>query len=477
MKKIILFVFVLGASHLFSQNWAPINTSEKFCYSSDDTLDIINNVLWVDSTEQMSDHEIYYFNKIVAPCDTCSEPYFMLMNQPQFLLDYAKVYDNAEWEFMNENHPNPVYHSFKLYPYESLGFQWDFNDEMTAEITFEYDSYPIFEGVSDQVKVICLSDETCILLSKNHGIISWGENYLLVGIEGRDLGTIVPKFDDMFAEINIGDVLCYYTYSAEAYKNVEFKHNYLRYEVTHIEKNEDSVVLEASYHRKFTEFEYGKNDVITYGDTVLYFYPNVLTEAYPNQPVFQYEWFDAIIITEIAKEKWGGLMKTNSRILTENGFQLTTYEPDAIVPELLIPLPDLNESKYDFSIDYGLMERVINGFEWSYSNQIIGYLHNGDTLGEIYPIDMFVGQAEMTSNRDFLVFPNPSKDILKIHSLENGEYMYKIYNLAGVLYQSGVFAQENNEKVFSVRDLPKGMYFIEITSKERKYSEKWLKIE
>lgn len=474
-RNLLLVLMILPSIVLFSQNWAPINSTEKFCYSSDDTLEIINNVLWVDSTKQMSDHEIYYFNKTVAPCDTCAEPYFMLMNQPQFLLDYAKVYNNGEWVFINENGASPIYDSFRLYPYESLGFQWDFNENITAEITFEYTAYPIFEGVNDQVKVICLSDQACILLSENHGIINWGEEYLLVGIEGRDLGITVPKFDDMFAEINIGDILCYYTYSAEASKNVEFRHNYLRYEVSNIERHEDSVIFEASYYRKYTEFEYGKSDEVSYGDTLLFFYPNLFTEFYPNEVIPQYDWFDEICISNMAFDKWGGLARSNSVVLSDNGFLISSYVPDEEEPELLSPLYDLNYSHYQYSINYGFMECEIAGFEWSYSNQIIGYLHNGDTLGEIYPVDMFVGNLEIDQEADWQVYPNPAKNLLNISSSQMGNLEYQIYHISGQLVAQASVDKRGVDLKIQVADLNKGIYIIEIKINEEILQKKWIK--
>lgn len=67
MRKIFFLLLSAIAFSSFSQNWAPINTTEKFCYSSDDTLEIINNVLWVESFEQNGDEQVFQLNKIAKP--------------------------------------------------------------------------------------------------------------------------------------------------------------------------------------------------------------------------------------------------------------------------------------------------------------------------------------------------------------------------------------------------------------------------
>ncbi len=167
MKKLFLFLSLLVAFSLYSQNWAPINTTEKFCYSTDGDNEIVNNVLWVDSTKQMGDHEIYHFNKIVAPCDTCSDNSYMLMNQPQFLLDKVKIYENGEWIFESYNQ------QFTLLPYANLNEVWLFDEEnnITAEVVSEISIEVI--GEQDSVKIISLSAGDGFALTKNHGILYW----------------------------------------------------------------------------------------------------------------------------------------------------------------------------------------------------------------------------------------------------------------------------------------------------------------
>ncbi|NPD84238.1 T9SS type A sorting domain-containing protein [Lentimicrobium sp. L6] len=465
-KNLLLIIMLMMTIGLFAQNWAPINTTERFCYSNDGDLEILDNVLWVDSTKQMSDHEVYYFNKIVSPCDTCSEPNYMLANQPQFLLDQAKVYENGEWVFESYNQ------QFKLLPNAQLNEEWIFDEE--SSVTAVVSSLDLINviGEEDSVKIISLSNNESFVLTKNHGVLQFS-NYQLLGIEGRELGVLVPKFEDMFSQFEVGDVLCYYTYSAEAYKNVEFKHNYLRYEVTNIENHIDSLIFEAEFYRKYTEFEYGKFDKITYGDTVLVFYPNEYTESYPNE-LLEIE-FEDLCISQIDYHKWGGLTKTNTSILLDNGFELTDYLQDDNVPELLIPYTGLEYTKSEYSIDFGFMEREIHGFEWDYNNEITGYLHNGDTLGEIFPVDMFVGHQELSFSNKFLVYPSPAKESIKVQTQETGEFNYKVFNISGQQVLNGKEEKSSEDLEIDISNLQNGVYILQFEMEQQLIQKKFVK--
>lgn len=465
-KNLLLIIMLMMTIGLIAQNWTPINTSERFCYSNDGDLEILANVLWVDSTKQMSDHEVYYFNKIVSPCDTCSEPNYMLANQPQFLLDQAKVYENGEWVFESYNQ------QFKLLPHAQLNEEWIFDEE--SSVTAVVSSLDLINviGEEDSVKIISLSNNESLVLTKNHGVLQFS-NYQLLGIEGRDLGILVPKFEDLFSQIEVGDVLCYYAYSAEAYKNVEFKHNYLRYEVINIENNIDSVIFEAHFYRKYTEFEYGKFDEYSSGDTVLIFYPNDYTESYPNE-LLNVD-FEELCISQIDYHKWGGLTKTNSSVLSDFGFEITNYNYDDDVPELLIPLTGLNFVKHQYSIDFGFMEREVHGFEWDYNNEIAGYLHNGDTLGEIYSIDIFTGQEELSPNNNFLVYPSPAKESLKIQTQETGVIPFQVFNISGQLVLEGRGKKSSEDLEIDISDLQNGVYILQMELGEQLVQKKFVK--
>lgn len=463
-KNLLLLLFLVMNIGLFAQDWEPINTSEKFCYSSDSDIQIINHVLWVDSTKQMSDHEIYYFNKVVSSCDTCSEPNYMLSHQPQFLLDQAKAYENGEWFFESYNQ------QFKILPDAQLNGEWLFDEENSITAQIYSNEYVEVFGAFDSLKLVSLSNGKMFTLSKNHGILEWLGEAQLIGIEGRDLGVIVPKFEDMFSQVEEADVVCYFTYSASQWKNWEYRHNHLRYEVTGIEKSPDSVVLEAHYYRKYSESEYGQVYEVTSGDTVLVFYPNTLTEAYPNELIGGIDYY----ISQIDYDNWGGLTKTNLSTSPGSGESITTYEPDNQFPYLLKPIGFYDYSKYSFSVAVGFMERDIDGFEWEDDNQVVGYIHNGISHGEIYSVDMFVGQEELSSN-NFLVYPSPANEFLKIQTKEAGEIQFQVFNISGQLVLDGKQEKTSADVDIDISELQNGVYIIQMNLGQKLIQNKFIK--
>ncbi len=241
-KNLPLFLMLLISFPAFSQNWAPINTTEKFCYTTDDDFEIINNVLWVDSIQDMGDHDIYYFNKIVAPCDTCADTTYMLLNQSQFLLDYVKVYENGDWVFTNDDQ------LFILKPEASQSESWVFDDEnnITAVVMFYMDLDVL--GEPDILKEIGLSNGESIILSQNHGIVHWMGDYHLVGIEGRDLGNIVPTFRNMYQNWSEGDVFCYYRYSSICDEVCESNTYEYKYTIQGVSRFNDSILIYTTFY-------------------------------------------------------------------------------------------------------------------------------------------------------------------------------------------------------------------------------------
>jgi aminopeptidase YwaD len=63
-------------------------------------------------------------------------------------------------------------------------------------------------------------------------------------------------------------------------------------------------------------------------------------------------------------------------------------------------------------------------------------------------------------NESFNLYPNPANDELHIQIPDN-HFNIKIYNLTGNL-----ILESQNEKNISISDLQKGMYFLELKSKE-----------
>jgi hypothetical protein len=471
-RNLLLFLILLIGLSAFSQNWAPINTTERFCYSTDDTLEIINNVLWVDSFEQNGDEQLYQLNKIARPVE--DEDFQYLFNEPQFLLDQITIMENGEWIFLDTFFiPLDTLQEFSLFPNAGMNVSWDFTNDLQAEVT-EMGIMEIL-GETDSVKTISLSDNSEIILSKEHGIVNWRNQYQLIGIEGRDLGVLVPDFEDMYANISAGDVICYDVNSWMADETVTGIYIEARYDVLSVDRYQDSIVIQV-YLRSNTYYSWKETEEVR-GIEELVFYRNRYTDVYPNDTIYidyheLYTYSDGIAISKLSYHDWGGIVKT--QITYDNYWPNSNlfYPCEGIYSYELCEYGETMLMEH--SVKYGFLEWENAGFEWGGNRSLVGIIDDGDTLGMIYPIDMFVGTHQLTSNSNWLIYPNPAKDFITIQTpIKQSQTTYKIFNLNGLLLKEGVINQE--ESSISVNELPTGMYFIELIINGEKSTKKWIK--
>jgi hypothetical protein len=461
MRKFYLFLLSAIAFSAFSQNWAPINTTEKFCYSHFEKTGFISNVLWVVSYEQNGDDQIYHLNKIARPVE--DQDFDYLVDEPQFLLDDIIVKPNGDWIFIDTFLlPNPldIYDTLFLKPQASLGETWDFTDGIEASVTY-LDETNIF-GEPDSTKKISLSDGNFIILSKNHGIINWQGEYFLEGIEGRDLGLIVPDFDDLYADVSEGDVACIHTSQWQADETVEGWWKKTRLDISSVVRYSDSIVIIADVHSKF--HQYWKSDVILSKSIQTFvFYRDRYTEKYPNDtmrlehPNFFIE--DLIVVSKLDEHEWGGIKK--SQVVLDSWNTNLVYCPGLYGNEFCSDYWT-EFVLFEQSVRFGFLEMQDEGFEWGGSDKLVGYIDNGVEYGEIYPLDMFVGTNQLTSNSNWLVYPNPTNDKVQLQSFQIGNITYQIFNYSGILIYEQPINKTDKEISIPVDGLSAGVYLLKL---------------
>jgi len=475
MKKIYLLLFLMATLTVYSQNWAPINTTEKFCYSTDDTLDIINNVLWVDSIEQNGSNQVFHFNKIAKA--VANQDFNYLFHEPQFLLDDAMIQENGEWVFMDTFFtPLDTLETFSLFPLAALNDSWVYSEGVDAQVT----NLSVMDvlGETDSVKTITLSDNSEILLSKNHGLINWRNQYQLVGIEGRDLGVLVPNFDDMYANISAGDVVCYSINSWIADETVTGFNTSERYDIESVDRYNDSLVIHA-FVRSNTEYFWKNNAQETSkGMQDLVFYRNRYTDVYPNDTIYigwteYYNYSEGIAISKLAHYKWGGLKKTQETYVSDfpNTNLFTSCEG-----MYSFELCETNETMLmKQSTKYGFWEYENAGFEWGGGRTLEGVIDDGDTLGTIFPIDMFVGSTQLNTQSNWLVYPNPAHDHIILTSSKTGNMTAQLYNCSGILVKEVNIQKSEDEISIPIATLSSGVYLIKLIQNQQTEVLKFMK--
>ena len=474
-KNVLVFLMLLTGLSLYSQNWAPINTTEKFCYETD-TVGLISHVLWVDSISPNSNPELLYLNKIAVPWETAGENTYINF-QSDFLLDEVEIYASGEWYFNDTLYPYLTYENFSIFPYLGLGESWEFANNITATIS-EQSVMEIF-GDQDSVKTILLSTGQEIILSKNYGIINWMDEYQLIGIEGRDLGIRVPTFDDMFRNISAGDVVCYNEGQWWADEQVEGWNKQSRFDIIDIAFYTDSVVIGA-YVRSNTSY-FWKNSSTESNSSYqeMVFYPTVITEAYPNEAVYvESDYYQGFVVNKLGTHKWGGQKKTQVVYENNDGWPSSLfYECDELYFYELCPADyDYNDHVLlEYTPEYGFLEYFDSGFEWGGNKDLVGIIDNGDTLGIIYPIDMFVGQEEIDNPSDLMLYPSPTKEKLHLKTDKTGLVTWSIFDISGRLVQTGTKKKRTEDIVIRVGNLPKGVFILQVEINEQIIRKKFIK--
>lgn len=477
MKKITFLLLILISQLSYSQNWAPINFTEKFCYSSDDTLDIINHVLWVDSIDQDGDVQLFHLNKIAIPFQDGYGSEF-LFNQPQFLLDDILIYPNGEWVFEDTFFlPIEDIESFTLIPNSEILDSWNFTDDITASIS-EVGTEILF-GVVDSVKTIQLSDNTEILLSKNYGIVQWKNQYQLIGIEGRNLGVLVPDFDDMFAKISPGDVICYNNGRWQADETVTGWNSSIRMDIETITRYDDSIVFHAYVRSNTDYFWKDESAKSTNGYEDIVIHKSRFTDVYPNDTL-AVSWdltpMDGIVISKLDKHKWGGIKKTQH--LVENDWMdyMSVLTPCEGLYSYELCAGDYSDYLLvEHSVDYGFLEYFDSGFEWGGEETLVGIIDNGDTLGIIYPVDMFVGNQEINSNSNVVVYPSPARENLYIHFQEAEDLKWSIFSISGQVVAQGTKENSIDNFEINIGHLPVGVFIIQLELNGQLIKKKFIK--
>ncbi|NPD44463.1 MULTISPECIES: T9SS type A sorting domain-containing protein [unclassified Lentimicrobium] len=478
MKKNLLLLLMLVMSiGLFAQDWAPINSTERFCYSSDDTLDMINNVLWVETFEEVDDAQVYHLNKIAIPFEN-GEGSLFLYNQPQFLLDDVWVFPDGDWVFQDTFFlPIEELETYTLKPNASLNDSWDFAGNITATIS-EIGMMDLF-GQEDSIKTILVSNGLGIILSKNHGIVNWNNEYQLIGIEGRDLGFQVPNFEDMYAEISAGDVICYHINNWAADDQTYGWISDVRYDIENVTRYEDSIVFNAFVRTNTDWYWKSSNQISTKGYEDIVVYRNRFTDAYPNDTLFiqggpdMYNYSEGIAISKLSNFKWGGLKKTQFTYEGDWPFANLMYHDEGLYSFELYPVGE--SMLMEHSVEYGFLEYVNFGFEWGGERELVGVIDNGDTLGYIHPLDIFTGQKELSINNNSLVFPSPAKESITIQSQETGEYNYQVFNISGQLVLDRKQEKTLADLEIDISDLHNGVYILQIAMNNQIIRKKFIK--
>ncbi len=502
MKNFILLLtaaFILD--NAWSQNWQPINSTEKFSYKLG-VSELLTNSIKVDSAYVNANGDsVFYFNRIVSPCAECSlEDFSMngcwnglqvfLSNQPQFLGD-SVVIENSIWFFFGES-------DFMLHPGALLGSVFTYCNEPLIIATVDSVSEDYVLGITDSLKFISLDNGTQIILSKEHGLLSMpdsmgNELYTLCGISNRDVGEYELTFEEAF-DFEVGNVLFYQSSGGSS----NGSHNTIaRRDILEVFETPDSIRitgLVTSYHQYYGFNTQGWPLNWGYlGDgsgTGTFDYRYSKSNCWPTKDHnnaqlalsnFNSSPFDPEEVSNMPYSSWGAfsrfaLDRIENRKTTEFNtslFMIPILDPSyggtsdptsryCIGENADSALYIENDYMSSFAISYAQGLGITTSSFWdglsSSDIRLIGYIKGTDTVGVYYNAQELLAMSVLERDIDesIRVFPNPSSDELNIvQANATMPFSYKIFNTHGQMLMSGTAM-----KSIDVAALTSGSYLL-----------------
>ncbi len=463
MRSIFTSGLLLLLSQVTAQNWAPVNRSEKFNFSLAG-LNYISNTIWVDSAVSTGQDSVFYLNRIVTDCDTCMAGY-KLCNQAGFLKKQLFKHAGGIYEFRLPG-------SLVFQTLAAIGHQWLYDTANSVTATMSSKSFSAVFGINDSIERINLSNGGVIYLSKNHGILQFtgmpvSNIYNLMGIEGRNLGALVPKFAQIY-NFQVGDVLQYYHYDMNY--GVGYGHENLT-KITVLSR--DSTQGSYTYYIRKISCSWETDIIGHHGDTTHTYematmsFQDSLTlpaNCYPKQI------YENPVPTNLAGQNTSFTMvETDSMGLYCKNFGNFNYGDDAplyvhgnsLNPpqsyEILAPLTFVQAYESTYKTGLGNTYTYLWIFEGGELDELIGYVRNGDTVGTVYGDDFILaGVHGLSPASGFKIYPDPCTDQLHITGITPGQSCYMlIKDIAGrdILTLTG-------GSIIDVSALKPGIYFL-----------------
>ncbi|MFC1732499.1 T9SS type A sorting domain-containing protein [candidate division KSB1 bacterium] len=440
----------------------------------------MSNTIRVLTTDVINNDTVYHLNTIITPCDTChsdlggiSNPNgdaFALRNQPQFLQRKMMKLSNDVYYF---------YDTLKICipAYAKLNDTWLFDSVMNLTATVLQIGQGMVLGNMDSVKTILLSNNDTLILSKNFGITLFpdfflsGSYYLLVGVEGPDVGIVLPNFWEIYS-YDSGDV---FQYSRRWGGSSIWSINNDIIKLTIHSRTEKNDTLIFKGNEILTTMRYPPTNPydITY-DTLIYqrTFKYINSKNHPAN-LSTGEYVDShLIIKNIIRKDSNNLYVKDFGCSNWNNCTKLFGEVQGY-PDILRKMKNLSMFHGCFleqlvlTQHLGLTTYFMSCFEHEDDFKLTGYVIDGDTVGTITPDDVMLSIRDKTNDtaEAFLVYPNPAKDYAKIvfNPPLKKSAMLELYDISGRIMQKKEISKGTGFYILDILDIPEGMYFISVT--------------
>lgn len=425
MKKIItlLILMRLISTAMFAQSWTLFNENMVYHYAQSDTLYPEYSVR-IDSVDIQNGDSVFYFNKIVIPCQHCRERHVAIVNSPN-LFDYKCSKSDSGYWFM------PMGNTLikTVFPKDSV---WVYDSANNISAKFISATKGVTFGKLDSLKTIVLSTKDTIVLSKKFGLIKYtnpfdSKTYQLNGVKhgNTKIGKVPPDFSSIY-DFDVGDMF-YYNESEYCYCEVTPTTRSSIYKIEILDKwvNGDTI----KYFQKETGFKFSLDFGIPYRDTSYY------SKEYEMIYVDSLKHFANLLVNEPVCLEFldDEFRNTYGYITFEYDLYYKRFDKSYGVEWYDIPNKPIFCTSSDedvFDLDYpfevincggdvmfsleegaGLRKYSYMIFEFGYGKELVGYIKNGVEFGTVYS-DGYLTSKEEHFNGKFNMYPNPARDII-----------------------------------------------------------------
>lgn len=471
-------LFFVGSS--YSQNWKLLDENRTYFYKHIDSL-YITNTIEIDNTTFSSTDSVFHSNTTLRVCDTCTvippeaiDGLLYHFHYPE-IFGYFPTYKVSSNDYQFDN--RVIKHHAQL----TDSWIFDSGSGITATVVAVDDS-SIF-SIPDSIKIIQLSTLDTIIISKNYGIQRYpdfenpGKYFSLTGYhEGiNSFGEYLPSARTLY-NYNAGDVFCYessdLSWGMQVGTDLTFRVTILedlcsadtiKYRIKvlgtqtlyYIGPPQDEgfptstsyinkeVIWSTADHPGIIENTFGifgnypSGSVDQFEEYYYHFY-STATGPYLNDADNLSDYQD-IVFTDAVYDNTFGYVKRN--------------RPFQFYGDSLCLINYQNLENYDHSANgIGKLESQFFYFETAISNNLIGCIIDGDTIGTIcfYPDDLSTDESHPSRLN---IYPNPTNSLITIPA---DLQMISIYSITGDL----VLQLKNPAQQIDVDDLPAGIYFV-----------------
>lgn len=474
MRKYLLIPILLYVNVTFAQNWTPFNFEEVFYYQTD-TAAYPDVVFRTDSLEIIGTDTFGCFNTVFKAVD-------------DVLFD---KYTEQFWQKKMRNAGDGLFYftspySLALQTHAQPGDSWTFNLTTGATATILSADTATIIGTLDSIKTLITSDGYQIVLSKEHGLISFPARMspsslycTLTGIGGRDIGIRLPDFADYF-DYQVGDIFQYSYYYW--YFKWDSYGRLIKFTVDDVIKTDTIITVSVSGIQLIGEHHDPSHEETTaYIDTTFYILPadhsvaNKLPNAYADMYLeFPFYWYLTDGHNYDIAQTWGVDSLNNQTtsdafcmegIVSNSWFVAQDENQFAIEPYY-----DMSNYCVQYTSGLGLTHVEHTGIESGGELRLTAYRKNGDTVGVLLDDTAFIASIAAYPMQTLKVYPNPVTDMLYCsYPMQSGaDWKYHIVDLNGkVVIQGNSYGGD----ILSVPTaiLPAGLYTLLLFDQQHSY--------